>query len=160
MAAIQVRPLATADLDWVRDILVRKWQSPRIVRRGSICNADRLPGFVAVREDRRVGLVTYVIQDEECEIVTLNSLEEGIGVGTSLVEAVRSEAITSKCRRLWLITTNDNLEALSFYQRRGFVLAALYRNALEQSRKLKPEIPRVGSHGIPIRDEIELEMNL
>jgi len=46
------------------------------------------------------------------------------------------------------------------YQQRGFVLAAIHRNALEQSRKLKPEIPLVGSDGISLRDEIELEMML
>lgn len=62
--------------------------------------------------------------------------------------------------RLWLITTNDNMEALRFYQKRGFILSALYPNALEESRKLKPEIPEVGLEGIPLRDEIELEFKL
>jgi hypothetical protein len=57
-----------------------------------------------------------------------------------------------------LVTTNDNLNALRFYQKRGFVLVAVHRNALEVSRKLKPEIPLVGMDSIPLRDEIELEM--
>jgi GNAT superfamily N-acetyltransferase len=77
-----------------------------------------------------------------------------------LIDAVRQEAQRAGCKRLWLITTNDNLTALRFYQRRGFVLVAVHRNAVELSRKLKPQIPLIGEHGIPIRDEIELEMPL
>jgi GNAT superfamily N-acetyltransferase len=107
-----------------------------------------------------VGLVTYNIVDDSCEIVTLNSTYPSSGIGTALVEAVRDIAIKSACKRLWLITTNDNLNALRFYQKRSFVLVAVHRNALELSRKLKPEIPMIGNHGIPLRDEIELEMML
>ena len=60
--------------------------------------------------------------------------------------------------RLWVITTNDNIDALRFYQRRGFCLVRVYRGAVDRSRaSLKPEIPAVGAYGIPLRDEIELE---
>ena len=82
---------------------------------------------------------------------------EGIGVGSALVSTLEDAARAAGCRRLWLITTNDNLEALRFYQRRGFVLAALHPGAIEASRRLKPVIPLVGHDGIPIRDELELE---
>ncbi|MEW5718069.1 MAG: GNAT family N-acetyltransferase, partial [Chloroflexota bacterium] len=82
------------------------------------------------------------------------------GIGSALIDAVKLRARQAGCKRLWLITTNDNLTALRFYQKRGFTLAALHRNALEESRKIKPEIPLVGEHGIPLRDEIELEMML
>jgi GNAT superfamily N-acetyltransferase len=160
LPVIQVRVLDLEDLGWVRGLLVEKWRSPKIARRGEICHADKLPGFIALRDDRRVGLLTYRIADGECEIVTLNSLEQGIGVGSSLIEAVKPAAVSKKCRRTSVITTNDNTSSLRFYQKRGFVLAALYRNALQQARELKPEIPHVGLDGIPIRDEIELEMIL
>ena len=69
-------------------------------------------------------------------------------------------ARAGQCTRLWLITTNDNLRALRFYQRRGFRLAALHRDALETSRRLKPSISEIGFHGIPLRDELELERSL
>ncbi len=59
---------------------------------------------------------------------------------------------------VWLITTDANLHALRFYQRRGLVLAALHRNAVEAARRIKPEIPLIGNDGIPIRDELELEL--
>jgi len=90
----------------------------------------------------------------------MNSLVEGKGIGSALVDAVKSIAVASKCKRLWLITTNDNTKALRFWQKRGFRLAAIYPGAVEKSRKLKPEIPLIGDDGIPIRDEIELEMIL
>jgi RimJ/RimL family protein N-acetyltransferase len=107
-----------------------------------------------------VGLVTYRIEGSQCEVVTLNSEEEGTGIGTALLEAVCREAAAAGCTRVWLITTNDNLPALRFYQKRGMRLFALHPNAVEASRKLKPEIPLAGWEGIPIRDEIELELRL
>ena len=130
MAPIQVRPLDETDVDWIRRLLVEHWHSAKVVTRGKLHYADRLPSFVALEDDRRVGLVTYRIESDECEIVTLNSLTEGIGIGIALVEAVRSVAALNKCGRVWLITTNGNLQALRFYQRRGFSLVAVHRNAI------------------------------
>ena len=160
MNQIKIRPVDATDVEWVRQLLAQHWGSAKIISRGEVHLADRLPGFLALMSDRRVGLVTYRIDDDGCEIVTLNSLVEGSGVGTALLSAVRTVAVSSKCRRVWLITTNDNLEALRFYQRKGFSLVALHRNALDVSRKLKPEIPSTGQDGIPLRDELELEMLL
>jgi GNAT superfamily N-acetyltransferase len=141
-------------------VLAERWHSPRIVTRGRIHQADELPGFVAETVAGLMGLVTYRCEADQCEIVSLDSLVERRGVGTALVAAVQRAARETGCARLWLITTNDNLQALRFYQKRGFALAALHRNALELSRRLKPEISALGEDGIPLRDEIELEMLL
>jgi ribosomal protein S18 acetylase RimI-like enzyme len=88
----------------------------------------------------------------------MNSLVEKKGIGSALVEAVKEKAKAAGCERLWLITTNDNAAALRFWQKRGFRLSAIYPNAVEELRRLKPEIPLTGNDGIPIRDEMELEM--
>jgi ribosomal protein S18 acetylase RimI-like enzyme len=120
----------------------------------------KLPGFVATIDGKSVGLLTYEISNGECEVVTVNSVSERLGIGSGLLEAVRRVAISAGCKRLWLITTNDNTHALRFYQKRGYRLVALYPNQLEKSRLLKPEIPLVGMDGIPLRDEIELEIAL
>ena len=120
-------------------------------------DAATLPAFIAKWEAEPVGLVTYSIQEAQCQIVTLDSLVKGRGIGTALTEAVKAAAMEAGCRRLWLITTNDNLPALGFYQKRGFVIAAIHRNALQVSRRIKPEIPLFGKDGIPLRDEIEME---
>jgi len=90
----------------------------------------------------------------------MNSLVERIGVGTALLDDVKATAKSAGCRRLWLVTTNDNLAAMRFYEKRGFHFAAIHPNAIEVSRKVKPEIPILGLDGIPIRDEIELEILL
>ena len=160
MAPFQVRPLRDDDRPWVAELLEREWGATGIVTRGRLYHADRLPGFLAVRDGAPCGLVTYRLGDGDCKIISLNSLVEGIGIGSALIAVVREAAVVAGCRRLWLITTNDNPAALRFYQRRGFRLAALYPNALEGSRRLKPEIPLIGHDGIPLRDELELELPL
>ena len=90
----------------------------------------------------------------------MNSLAEGVGIGSALMEALKKIAVKAGCKRIRAITTNDNTAALRFWQKRGFTLAALYPNSIEESRKLKPEIGLFGDDGIPIRDEIELEFVL
>ena len=143
-----------------RTIHFRALGSNKSISRGVVHFPQNLPGFVALYKGEKVGLVTYNIIDQSCEIVKLNSTHPSSGVGTALIEAARDIALQSGCKRLWLITTNDNMNALRFYQKRGFVLVTVHRNALEVSRKLKPEISMIGNNGIPLRDEIELEMML
>ena len=119
------------------------------------------PAFVAVAADGQLlGMLTYVPgQDRrQCEILTLHAHEQWHGAGTALIEAVGQLARRQGCTRLWVITTNDNVDALRFYQRRGFCLVKVHRGAVDRSRAtLKPEIPAAGAYQIPLRDEIELE---
>ena len=160
MKTHSVRELRADDRDWVIGLLTKRWGSARIVTRGRLHQADKLPGFVIESEGELVGLVTYRIDGTECEIITLDSLVERQGVGERLLSSVRKVAVEAGCNRLWLITTNDNIPAQRFYQKRGFRLVAVHKNAIDHARKLKPEIPDIGHNGIPIRDEIELEMLL
>lgn len=157
---IRVRPRAAEDDDWIAGITLERWGADNVVGHGTVYRPATLPGMVATIDDERVGLLTYTIEGDACEVVTIDSLQEGIGVGTALIDAVTATARDAGCRRLWLITTNDNLTALGFYQKRGFHLVAVHRHAVDASRQLKPEIPQIGQRGIPIRDEIELEMPL
>jgi RimJ/RimL family protein N-acetyltransferase len=157
---ITIRPINIDDQEWVEQFILEQWGSNKVVSRGVVYYPQDLPGFVAMYDGEKVGLITYNIVDESCEIVTINSVRPFSGIGTALIEAVKEIALQSGCKRLWLITTNDNMNALRFYQKRGFVLVAIHRNALAISRKLKPEISLIGNKGIPLRDEIELEMIL
>ena len=133
-----------------------------MVSRGVLHDIAAQDGFIAMREGSgiRIGLATYAIRGGECEMTLLQSLAERVGVGTALTLAARDAASAAGCGRLWLVTTNDNTRALRFYQRRGFTIATVHINALERARKLKPGIPLTGADGIPLRDEIELEMRL
>jgi hypothetical protein len=63
-------------------------------------------------------------------------------------------------RNIWMVTSNDNLDALRFYQRRGYRLVTVHAGAIDMARRLKPSIPPIGNHGIPLRDEIELGKRL
>ena len=160
MPSVTIRPLAAEDRDWVRAHVAELWGAPLIVVHGVSYYPETLPGFLAVEEDEPAGLLTYQLDGGNCEIVTLDSLRPGRGIGTALIDAVREVAREAGCERLWLITTNDNLHALRFYQKRGFVLVAVHRDAMTRSRLIKPQISLLGDDGIPIRDEIELEMPL
>jgi len=157
---MQVRAREPEDLLAVEAFLER-WNSARVARRGVLERPLEHPALLA--EDARglLGVLTYVVERGQCEILTLHADHRHRGVGTALVDEVRRIAVRASCTRLWVITTNDNVDALRFYQRRGFRLAALHRGAVDESRaRLKPEIPAAGSYGIPLRDELELEQSL
>ncbi|BCB03686.1 GNAT family N-acetyltransferase [Bacillus sp. KH172YL63] len=137
------------------------WGSPVIVVSTGTYDCTTLSGFAVLDEHSAIiGLVTYALKRDECEIISLDSLQEGKGIGTSLIRKVESLAYTQQCKRLKLITTNDNLHPLGFYQKRGFRLAGVYVGAVEKARKIKPKIPLKGFGGIPIRDEIVLVKDL
>jgi len=126
------------------------------VSRGRLHAADHLAAFIADDAGHAVGLATYSVVGKDTELVSIDSLVEGRGVGTALLGAVASAACAAGSRRLWLVTSNDNLDALRFYQRRGLRLVAVHPGAVDAARTLKPQIPVLGSHGIPLHDEIEL----
>jgi GNAT superfamily N-acetyltransferase len=159
--AITVRPRTAQDAAWVTEFLTEQAGSPRQVARGHVHQADGLPGFVAMEGEDRVGLATYVIRGNECEVATMHVSKRYRGAGSALMEAVSAHARKMGCSRLWLVTTNDNVDALRFYQRRGLRLVAVHPGAVDEARStLKPEIPETGEYGIPLRDELELELML
>ncbi|OGG29977.1 hypothetical protein A2971_04210 [Candidatus Gottesmanbacteria bacterium RIFCSPLOWO2_01_FULL_46_21] len=151
-----IRPLQPNDLPWVQEILTKRWGSTQMVTKGILYEADKLPGYLAENEQEKVGLVIYREDQEHIEIIGLDSLVSGIGIGSNLLNTIIEYAANKK---LWVsvITTNDNLDALRFYQRRGFGLVNLYPDAIRNSRRLKPSIPFIGAYGIPLRDELELQ---
>ena len=128
--------------------------------RGNVYRPEQLEGFVVEDGDEWIGLLTFLVTDGECEVTSLDSLRAGQGIGSALIDKVVEEARARHCQRLFLITTNDNLNALGFYQKRGFEIVRIYRGAINESRKRKPSIPVIGYNDIPLRDEIELEMSL
>lgn len=141
--------------------IIKNWGSPIIVSRGRVHSADKLPGFVAIDYNMQIkGLITYHVENDECEIVSLDSMVENMGIGSRLVEQVVRIAKEQGCKRVWLITTNDNTKAMRFYQKRGFNMKALYINAVQEARRIKPEIPLYGNDGIPILHEIEFEKKI
>ncbi len=159
-AAVVVREPRAEEREWVAGWLRRAWAGPTVVSRGRAHDASLLPALLAIDRGEVVGLATYRLADGECELVTLDALRRGRGVGTALLARVVGRAVERGCRRLWLVTTNDNLDAIGFYRRRGLRLVGVHRGAVDESRRAKPTIPLVGAHGIPIHDELEFELAL
>lgn len=156
-----VRPLADADRAWAEAFLVQRWGSARVAAHGALFHPAGLDGFVAELGGEPVGLATYAIDADACELVTLDAATEGAGVGTALVEAVAGAARAAGCARLVVTTTNENEHAQAWYARRGFALVAVHAGAVDRSRaELKPEIPRTDDRGVPIRDELVYEREL
>lgn len=156
----QVRELADADRRAAIARWKERWGWTRVVSRGQIWDAAELPGFVAEEAGEIVGLLSYRPDGEGCEVVTLDSFVEDQGIGSALLEAAAARARELGHSHLWLITTNDNIRAIRFYQKRGWDMAALHHHALEASRKLKPEIPLLGDEDIPLAHEIEFRLAL
>jgi GNAT superfamily N-acetyltransferase len=153
---VLIRAVQDSDRPTVEWLTTQLWGASEVVVHDGTFYPAMLPGFIAERTGRIAGLVTFDVRPGVLEIVTINALERHAGIGTMLIEAVRGEAKRRGCREVVLTTTNDNLSALRFYQRRGFRLAALRPGAVDRSRQRKPEIPHSGDYGIPLRDEIDL----
>ena len=156
----QIKPISDSDREIISNLMKEFWGSEIVVAHGDVYTTRHLPGFKAIKEEKVVGFLHYQIRGKECEIITLASSDEGIGIGSGLIAAIEETARVENCKKLTLITTNDNLHALGFYQRRGFHLTELCPGQIKESRKLKPSIPEIGLDNIPIRDEIHLEKKL
>lgn len=156
----RITELKTEDEPFVESFISDNWGSSISVSRGKTHETTKLPGFICKKGHTVIGLVTYEIIQDDCEIVTLDSKVNNQGLGTQLMEKVIEKARLNRCKRVWLITTNDNIKALRFYQRYGFEWVAFYKDEIMKSRKLKPEIPEFGNDGIPIKHEIEFELRL
>ena len=152
-----VRDKMEYDQEWVNEISISEWKSDIVVVHGDTYRPSELPGLVAEFEGERIGLMTYCFMDTYCEIITLSSTTRRTGAGTALLNRFEVLAKSKKYTRLHVTTTNDNLDALMFYQKRGFRIINIYPNAVENSRSIKPDIPLIAPNGIAIMDEIELE---
>ncbi|MER7246164.1 GNAT family N-acetyltransferase [Kribbella sp. NPDC000426] len=157
---MKIRPATTADSLRISELLIQSWGSHIAVAHGVAYDATTLPAIVAEEGDRIIGLLTYNLEDQELEVVTIDAPVPHLGVGTALLEAAAETAKAAGARRLWLITTNDNVDALRFYQRRGMRIVEIRPGAVDESRKLKPTIPLTGAYGIPLHDELVLELRL
>ncbi|MGH9191625.1 MAG: GNAT family N-acetyltransferase [Acidimicrobiales bacterium] len=154
MGQVTIRALGDADVPWAERLL-GGFGGRLQVRLGSVVDPLACPGLVAERDGEPVGIVTYDADGDDVEVVYIEVTAKHEGVGTRLVDAVEAR---TEGQRLWLVTTNDNLDALRFYQRRGFRITEIRPGAVDETRRtLKPSISEVGSFGIPIRDEIVLE---
>ncbi|MET8232359.1 GNAT family N-acetyltransferase [Micromonospora sp. NPDC005298] len=158
MDGFEVRPARPADRAAVDALHAREWGGPYVVAHGTRHDVRTLPTLVAVDGEAAVaGALTYHVDGDGLEVVTVVAAVPGAGAGTALLAAATSIAAEAGLARVWLVTSNDNLGALRFYQRRGMRLVRVDQGGVDRARQLKPEIPLVGEHGIPLHDELVLE---
>ena len=137
-----------------------EWGGPKLVSLGNMYDSSTLPGFIVVEEEKILGVILYKIDGDECEVAVLYSLAQGRGIGTNLLNEAVKKAKGCGCKRLWLVTTNDNTQAIRFYQKYGFSLKAVHIGSFEVVRQLKKGEPETGIDGIPIEHEFEFELML
>ena len=136
------------------------WGSILIARKGELLDSLTFPGFVAESDGDRVGLALFCVRGEEYEVVSVWAAITGAGVGRALMQRCFEDARARGCRRVWLTTTNNNVRAISFYQRLGMDLCAFYRDGVAAARRLKPSIPLRDDSGVGIDHELEFELLL
>lgn len=158
--AMKIEPITLNDQPAVLNIVKQFWGDAKIVIHGEVFHTADLQGLKAVINGEIVGILHYKIRDKECEIITLASTCQGKGIGSSLLAEIESLAAAHQCHKLSLVTTNDNLHALGFYQRRGYHLVELHPGQVAVSRQIKPSIPMIGENQIPLRDELKLEKHI
>lgn len=146
------------DREDVAKFIEQHWRSRAVMSHGRKFFPHEEQGLIERREGAIVGLVTYHVEGGEMEVLTLNSTLEGHGIGSSLMLCLIEKARSLGCTRVFLTTTNDRLRAIGFYQRLGFRMTKINLGAVDEARKIKPEIPEHGERGIPVRDEIVMEL--
>jgi ribosomal protein S18 acetylase RimI-like enzyme len=155
-----IRDKLESDNAWLSDYLKNSWGSSIVVTQGKIYRSEDLEGYIAESNNKVVGIGLFDISSNRCEIVVLESMIPKKGIGTRIVESIKQQAEKMNCDVLWLITTNDNTNAIMYYEKIGFKVTATYKDAIIKARKIKPEIPLIGNNGIEIKDEIKLEIRL
>ncbi|TCC58003.1 GNAT family N-acetyltransferase [Kribbella pittospori] len=160
MSQLSVREATDDDHEAIVDLLTAAWGGSVVVAHGTVYDAATLSALVAEQDGRIVGLLTYTLADGDLEVVTIDAPARHLGVGSALLTAAIGVARDARARRLWLITTNDNLDGLRFYQRRGLRIVGVTPDAMDAARAVKPWIPATGDYGIPLRDELTLELRL
>ncbi len=160
MNDISLRLTTHNDTAQIKELMNKYWGGEPLVIRAQNYYPSKLEGIFALNKDEIIGFLFFDVQDEYCEIVVFEVLKKFQGVGTRMLEKLKDITKNKDCNRIFLMTNNDNLDALRFYQRRGFQICAIHIDSVKESRKLKPGIPMTGEYNIPLRDEIDLELKL
>lgn len=156
---LMVREKNDNDKDLINSELKDLWGSEVLITPGGVYkDVNNLDGIIVENEGKFAGMILFNIQKGEMEIVEIHVKITGLGIGSQLVQKAKTIASKGKLKRLWVSTSNDNGEALKFYQEKGFSVVNIYLGFMDEVRKLKPQLPKIGMDGIPLMHQIELEI--
>lgn len=148
------------DLDELRALLRQRW-GETLMMFGRSWKLGDYDAYVARdAAGTIVRLVTTVVQKSTRLALTLDNFSEQPGIGRLLLDFVMTMGREEGARSLRVLTTNDNTPALRYFQKRGFRIVAFYPGAIAVYRQVAPTLPEIGVDGIPVRDAIELEIDL
>jgi GNAT superfamily N-acetyltransferase len=155
---VLVREATEADRAAARVLFDQDFGRTRIVAFGEVMDIDRMPALVAIMRDEPAGALAYRLLPDALHIVALatDPMWQRSGVGGYLVAEAELMARRLNLDKLIVSTTNDNLPALYFYQRRGYRLTHL----VPDSVLLHTHQVVAGFAGIPTCDEIRLEKRI
>ncbi len=157
MSELHIRSTRPEDSGLILELMNKYWGGEPLIVRAKAYYPSHLDGLLALQNGEIVGFLIYDMQGADCEIVVFEVLDKWNGIGTQMLGRLKQMMQSMDCRRIHLMTTNDNVDALRFYQRRGFHICGIHLDSMKASRAMKPGIPMSGEHDIPLRDEIDLE---
>jgi GNAT superfamily N-acetyltransferase len=158
---MNLRPITPEDREWIAEVIGTACGAGRLISNEHLSEeASLLDGFVAEIDARPIGCALINDVDGDTELVALVTTYRGAGVGAALLDAVVERGKRDGWKRLWLVTSNDNTDAIRVYQRAGWDWTEFRRDAITRARAHRPEIPELGQHGIPVRHEIHFEAPL
>lgn len=157
---IILRKVEKKDESLIIKLMDEHWGGEPLVVNCKKYYPSMMHGILAFDGQDCQGLLTYNKTDQVYEIIVLHALYQFRGIGTLLLNKFIKLVKSEGGNKIVVMTTNDNIDALRFYQRRGFTLSALRLNVLSQARKIKATIPEVGDYGILLKDEILLELSV
>lgn len=139
--SLTIRPAAPADRTRIAELAHYFWDEVDVECFDKGYQVDTLPAYVACDGDEIVGIASYAHEGDAINLVMLNILPQWQGQGAA---------------RIIVATTNDDPPALGFYQRLGFTITnLLVGKMLEHHGGIE-----LGFAGIPVRDEIQMELRL
>jgi ribosomal protein S18 acetylase RimI-like enzyme len=155
---VMVREATDADRSAARALFQRDFGRTKIVAFGEIMDIDEMPALVAITRHDPSGALAYRLLGDALHIVALatDPMWQRSGVGGHLVAEAELLARRLNLSRVLVSTTNDNLPALYFYQRRGYRLTDLVAGSVVAHTQRE----QAGFAGVPVRDEIRLEKKL
>lgn len=152
-----IRQIEASDSKLIKDLMDTHWGGEPLIIRGKKYFPSFLDGLLVFRRKKVIGFLIYEILENTMEIVVFEVFEKFKGIGSKLLEELKQIAIKKHCEKILVMTTNDNLDALRFYQKKGFCISKIHIDSIKESRKIKPAISDIGDYGIALRDEIDLE---
>jgi len=153
-----IRPIT--DRAFLDELLRLRWSGGSLLLRGKVIAPADVEALAAYDGERLAGVATWRMEGKVLYLLTLNNITDQRGVGVALLEAMIDLGRGRNAALIRAIVTNDNLNALGFYQRRDFRIIAVHPGAVDTIRAMNPNIPMIGAYRIPIHDEIELERDL